>query len=122
MIDKNLLLLKGKKMAIPHAISGQSICIFPDSADSIKQQSTTIIKTEKLEVMRLILPRGKTMPAHKVTGEITVQCLSGAIDLLVEDQLTVLGAGHMVCLSGGVVHALTATEDACVLVHVLLQR
>jgi len=109
-------------MAIPHAISGQPICIFPDTADSIKQQSTAIFKTEKLEVMRLMLARGKTMPAHKVAGEITVQCLSGAIDLLVGDQLTVLAAGHMVYLSGGVVHALTATEDACVLVHVLLQR
>lgn len=107
-------------MAIPHATSGQPVCIQPLGNDVTESQSTAIFKSDALEVMRLVLAKGKTMPAHKVVGEITMHCLAGSIALMVEDEPRSLAAGCMVYLAGGVMHSLTATEDACVLVHIVL--
>ena len=109
-------------MALHHATSGEIVCLLPDATAAPGLQSTAVFKSDKLEVMRLMLAKGKTMPAHKVAGDITLHCLWGGIDLHVEDQPRTLAAGCLVYLGGGVVHSLTATEDACVLVHVVLQE
>src|SRR6185369_16509472 len=44
-------------------------------------RTTTLIKTETLEVIRLVIPSGKVIPRHQAHGEITVQMavLSGLI-------------------------------------------
>ena len=108
-------------MALHHAASGEVVCLLPGATAAPDMQSTAIFKSEKLEVMRLMLAKGKTMPAHQVAGDITIHCLWGSIDLCVADQPRTLAAGSLVYLGGGVVHSLTASEDACVLVHVVLQ-
>jgi quercetin dioxygenase-like cupin family protein len=107
-------------MALPHAKSGHPVSVLPNAADLAAWQSTAIFKTDKLEVMRLMLAKGKSMPAHQVAGDITIHCLSGAIALAVGDELRTLAAGQMVYLAGGVVHSLVATEDTCALVHIVL--
>jgi quercetin dioxygenase-like cupin family protein len=109
-------------MAISHATPGHPFCVLPSASDETVWQSTALFKTESLEVMRLILTKGKTMPMHKVAGEITIHCLSGVISLVVETQPHILIAGHMVYLGGSVLHGLTAMEDACALVHIVLNK
>lgn len=107
-------------MALPHASSGQPVNVLPSAQDLTALQSTAVFKTDKLEVMRLMFSKGKTMPAHKVAGDITIHCITGAFIVGVESESCTLMAGQMVYLSGGVVHSLTATEDACALVHIVL--
>src|SRR5690606_39970795 len=48
------------------------------------QQTTTLIKTDQLEVLRLVLPAGKAIPPHRVSGEITVQCLEGSVEFIAD--------------------------------------
>lgn len=85
-------------------------------------QSTALFKTGQLEVIRLVLPKGKAWPAHKVPGEIIVQCLAGAIDFTSEGSSRLLLAGQLLYLPGGVVHGLGAVEDAIVLLTIALHR
>ncbi len=66
-------------MAIPHAAPGQAIDIRPLGPALSKTVTTALIKTERLEVIRLVVSAGKKIPSHKVTGEITVQCLEGRV-------------------------------------------
>ena len=42
-------------------------------------EDLALFKTEELEVIRLVLAAGKSLPPHKVPGEITIQCLEGRI-------------------------------------------
>lgn len=113
-------------MAIPHAISGQPIALLPLSGEPGAAQTVALFKTEHLEVMRLVLPKGKAFPPHQVSGDITVQCLKGLVDVPMEDRSgkevrhQALSAGELLYLAGGVRHGLVGLEDAVVLVTIVL--
>lgn len=109
-------------MAIQHVVSGEPVNVLPPAVAPGDRQTVALFKTDELEVMRLVLPKGKTMPAHKVAGDITVQCLEGSIGFNSDGNDQTLMAGDMLYLAGGVVHSLTALEDACALVHIVLRK
>jgi quercetin dioxygenase-like cupin family protein len=108
-------------MAIPHAKPGEALDIRPLGAALARSITTTLVKTATLEVVRLVLPAGKEIPTHRVSGEITVQCLEGRVAFTVGDATQELAAGHLLYLSGGEPHALRSIEDASVLVTILLR-
>ena len=109
-------------MAIPHAVSGQPVSVLPAANAAAERQTVALFKTTELEVMRLVLPQGKSMPAHKVAGDITVQCLEGTISFNSDGKDQVLKAGELLYLRGGVVHSLTGLQDACALLHIVLHK
>ncbi|MCW2312266.1 uncharacterized protein (DUF2249 family) [Rhodoferax antarcticus] len=89
--------------------------------DAISSTMTsTLYKTQQLEVFRLVLLAGKEMPEHQVVGELTVQCLEGSIEFSIGTTHEVMRAGDLKCLAGGVSHSLRAIEDSAVLVTLLL--
>lgn len=109
-------------MAIPHATSGQVIHIGPVGERLKQSVTTTLVKTDKLEVIRLVLPAGKEIPQHQVAGEITVQCLEGVVGCSAQGQTTILEAGQLLYLSATEPHALKGIEDSSVLVTILLDK
>jgi len=114
-------------MAIQHATSGQPIALFGASGQSALAQTIALFKTDHLEVIRLVLPKGKAFPPHKVAGDITVQCLAGRIAFTMEEdgvdetRHQELLAGEMLYLAGGVRHGLVGLDDATVLVTIVLR-
>src|SRR3989338_7417514 len=104
-------------MAIQHATSGQPIALFGSPGQAASAQTTSLFKTYHLEVIRLVLPKGKAFPPHKVAGDITVQCLAGRPASRVEEagrdevQRQELSAGEMLYLAGGVRHGLVGLDD-----------
>jgi quercetin dioxygenase-like cupin family protein len=84
------------------------------------EKIVALFKSEHLEVIRLVLTAGKSLPPHKVPGEITVQCIEGKIDVTAEGKSQVIRAGQMLYLSGGVTHGVVALEDASALVTIAL--
>lgn len=109
-------------MALSHATSGTVIDLRPTGEQSVVFSAIALIKTPQLEVVRLTMPRGKTMPAHKVPGEITVQCLEGSIAFSIGDQVKNLHAGDLIFLAGDEMHALEALENASALITILLKK
>jgi quercetin dioxygenase-like cupin family protein len=109
-------------MAIPHARSGQVIDVRPLGPAFVDERTTALFKTDDLEVMRLVLPAGKSLPPHKVAGEITVQCIEGRIDVTLDGESRILDAGQLIYLARDVVHGVVALEDASVLVTIALRR
>ena len=107
-------------MAIHHALSGELIDIRP-LGEAIKvTRTSTLYKTQHLEVFRMILLAGKQMPEHSVVGEFTVQCLEGSVEFSIGTTRDIMRPGDLKCLAGGVSHALVAIEDSSVLVTLLL--
>lgn len=109
-------------MALSHATSGTVLDLRPLGEKCATFSSIALIKTPQLEVVRLTMPRGKVMPAHKVPGDITVQCLEGSIAFSVGDQARNLQAGDLIFVEGGAMHALEALENASALITILLGK
>jgi quercetin dioxygenase-like cupin family protein len=109
-------------MAIPHAASGQLIDVQPLAGKLFEGRTVALFKSEELEVMRLIVPAGKTVPSHQVKGEITVQCLEGEVAFTASGQTQLMKAGQLLWLAGGVEHGLTAVQDASLLVTLHLRK
>lgn len=85
-------------------------------------RTATLVKTEDLELIRLVLPAGKEIPTHQAPGEITVQCLDGRIAFTAESRTQELLPGQLIYLQTGEPHGLRAIEDSSVLVTILLSR
>lgn len=107
-------------MAIPHARPGQVTDVRPLGARLLEARTVALFKSEHLEVIRLVLPAGKSMSPHKVPGEITLQCIEGCMDVTVDGQSHVLRAGELLYLMGGVAHGVTALDDTSALLTVAL--
>lgn len=107
-------------MALPHPEPCQPIDIRPlgDQLDSA--QSVALFKSEQLEVMRVVLKAGKSLPSHHVSGEVTVQCIEGRLDVMVTAGARTLEPGQMLYLPAQEEHALHALEDSSALVTVVL--
>jgi quercetin dioxygenase-like cupin family protein len=106
-------------MALAHATSGDLVDVRPLN-DILKQSvSLAVLRTDRLEVMRLVLHAGKSMREHQVPGELTIQCIEGVVDLRAHGTVTTMRMGQLVYLEAATPHALVAVEDASLLVTVL---
>lgn len=109
-------------MAIEHAQAGEVIDIRP-LADKLPESKTrTLLKTEHVEVLRLVLPAGKVIAEHKAPSDITVQCLEGEVKFTSPIGTKSLHAGEMLFLNAAERHALEAVSDASLLVTILLRK
>jgi quercetin dioxygenase-like cupin family protein len=107
-------------MAIPHAKSGDLIDVRPLGRALTGAKTVTLIKSDALEVIRLIIAANKDIAPHKTKGEVTIHCLEGSVGILVNGVTQVLEPGQLVYLSGGELHAVRAITDASLLVTILL--
>ncbi|MCZ4314247.1 cupin domain-containing protein [Comamonadaceae bacterium G21597-S1] len=107
-------------MAQPHARSAEVVNLMPLAHRLAGARTTAVLKARQLEVVRLVLHRGKTLPEHQVPGEITVLCLEGRLSFRSTDGTVELGPMDFIHLHGGVPHALTALEDASALLTICL--
>lgn len=107
-------------MALHHLASGEIANLLHQGGDALSMQSVALFKSEQMEVIRLRLPLGRTMPMHQVAGEITVQCLEGVLDFETPEGVQRLHAGQLLFLRGGVPHSLLAVEDTSVLLTIAL--
>ena len=109
-------------MAIPHAKPAEVINVRPLGSAFAGAQTTTLVKTDALEVIRLVLPAAKALKPHEVPGEVTVQCLEGEVAFGTADSECVLTAGDLIYLSGSEEHSVRAKEDSSLLLTILLHH
>jgi quercetin dioxygenase-like cupin family protein len=109
-------------MAILHAAPGEPINVEPYGAQLQNKTTIALFKSEHIEVIRMVLLSGKSLPPHKVPGEITIQCIEGKIDVTIEGANNLLVAGELLYLSGNVMHGVTALENSSSLVTIVLRK
>lgn len=107
-------------MAIPHAKPGDEIDVRPLGSALAATKTSTLLKTERIEVVRLIMAAGKEIAQHKAPGEITVHCLEGRIAFTALGQTQELTAGKLLYLGPGEPHSVKCVEDASFLLTILL--
>lgn len=109
-------------MAIPHAQPGEVIDVRPLGSSLATAKTTTLLKTSRVEVVRLVMTAGKEIAEHKAPGEITVHCLEGRVTFTALGQPHDLSAGQMLYLGAGEPHSVKCIDDASFLLTILLQR
>jgi quercetin dioxygenase-like cupin family protein len=107
-------------MAIPHSNPGEVIDVRPLGSSLATAKTTTLLKTGKIEVLRLVMTTGKEITEHKAPGEITVQCLEGRITFTALGQTHELTAGQLLYLPAREPHSVKCIEDASFLLTILL--
>lgn len=110
-----------RDMAIPHAVSGEPLDVRPFGSDLAAKRTVALFKARDLEVMRLVLLAGKSLPPHKVPGEVAIQCIEGSLGIELDGAIKVLNAGELLFLDGDALHAVTALTDASALVTIALK-
>jgi quercetin dioxygenase-like cupin family protein len=109
-------------MAVPHAKPGEIVGVRPLGPALTSTQTTTLIRAERVEVIRLVVPAGKDIPEHRAKGEIVVQCLEGRVAFTALGKTQTLEAGALLYLPAGEPHSVKGVEDASLLLSVLLPK
>jgi quercetin dioxygenase-like cupin family protein len=107
-------------MAEAHLRSAEVVSVLPLGERLPGSRTTALLKAEQLEVVRVVLPAGKSMREHAVAGEITLQCLEGVVEFSTPEGSHALSAGDFLHLAAGVPHALLARSDASLLLTICL--
>jgi quercetin dioxygenase-like cupin family protein len=108
-------------MALPHAHPLDILNVAPLGARLHQAVSTSLLKTERLQLLHLVMPAHRDQPTHHVNDECTVHCLEGIVEVVMPGGVRRLHAGQLVLLPAGQAHALRARTDCAVLVTLLLQ-
>lgn len=107
-------------MGIMHAKPSEAISVAPLGAALAQAKTTALLKTDSLEVLRLIVPAGKEIASHRTRGEVTIQCLEGEVGIIVNGVTETLSAGQLLYLNKNESHAVRGIRDASLLVTILL--
>lgn len=104
-------------MALNHAKSGEIVNLLhsPQASEPVSQ---ALVSVPRLELMRLVLKAGKTVPSHAVAGPITIYCHQGSIKVQVENAWQTMHDNDLMYLEGDAAHALQALSDSVVLVTI----
>ncbi|QDS98791.1 cupin domain-containing protein [Adhaeretor mobilis] len=109
-------------MATIHAKPNEAVDVKPYGAELATAKTTTLFKTDQVELIRLVMNAGKIIPEHEAPGEIIVQCLEGHIEFTSAGKAVELTAGKLLYLNSEAPHAVRCIEDASFLVTILLNR
>jgi quercetin dioxygenase-like cupin family protein len=106
-------------MALHRVKSGEVVDLQPLGAKLAGAKTAALVKTEVFEAVRLIVPAGREIASHQVSGPITLHCLEGRVVLgLVESSLE-LTAGQWIYLEGGAKHSVKVLEDSSLLLTIM---
>jgi quercetin dioxygenase-like cupin family protein len=108
-------------MALPHASLLDVINVAP-LGDKLKDAvSTSLIKTNRVQLLHMVLPAHQDQPFHHVDDECTIHCLEGVVEIVMGAGTKQLRAGNVIVLPAKENHSLRARTDCAVLVTLLLR-
>jgi quercetin dioxygenase-like cupin family protein len=109
-------------MSVQHAQSSEVIDVRPFGETFDRARTTTLVKSNSIELIRLVAPAGKSIGEHQVNGEITLQCIEGKVEFNAGSVTREIIGGQLIYLAGNQVHSLRAVEDSSLLLTILLSR
>ena len=105
-------------MALKHIEPGEVVRLQPLGVALPKSKTSALVKSDRFEAVRLVVPAGTMIPSHQVEGFITLFCLEGYVILDVDREIE-LSSGDWVYLERGSPHSVRAVEDSALLLTIL---
>lgn len=106
-------------MAVSQIIPGEIVDVRPLGANLVDASTGTLISTEHVKVVRVVLKAGKSLPEHKAKGEIVVQCLEGRVMFNTLGKEIEIQQGQLIYLNSAEPHSVSAIEDSSFLLTVV---
>jgi quercetin dioxygenase-like cupin family protein len=79
----------------------------------------TLVRTNELRLVLMVLQRGAELPVHQAEGAMTVHALDGRLRIVAaESHFYELVPGQLLVLEPGVPHSVTAIEDSAILLSI----
>jgi quercetin dioxygenase-like cupin family protein len=108
-------------MALPHAQPLDIIRVGPFGDELEGQVSTSLIKTDRIQLLHMVIAPHQDVPQHHVDDESTIHCLEGLVEVVTGAGVRQLRPGNVIVLPGREKHSLRAREQvSAVLVTLLL--
>lgn len=98
----------------------ETIDVNPYAERFDEAKTRKVSKTDSLELIRIVLDKGKVIPPHRAPGEITVLCIEGHIEFRIGGDEIELTSGMLLHLDGSNEHSLVAREPSSLLVTKVL--
>lgn len=80
-----------------------------------KHTARTLVMHRDFHVVLMAMPAATRLKPHKTTQRISIQVLSGRVNLTLEEQTLCLGVGGLAALDESIVHDVQALEDSTIL-------
>ena len=109
-------------MAQAHAAPGDIIEVRPYGERLADMSSLALFKSDGLEVLRMVLRAGRSVPQHHVNEEVTLHCLEGEVELQAGERMQILRAAQMVWLKPNTPYAMRAVSDASLLMTIVRRQ
>ncbi|ACY33545.1 cupin domain-containing protein [Comamonas sp. Z1] len=98
----------------------QALDVAPYGARLPAAHSSVLFKAEDLEVIRVVLRSGQSLPPHRVPGSVSLQCLEGRLEVLIGQTVHELGPKQLMHLPANMPHAVRAMEDSSAIATIVL--
>ena len=109
-------------MALPHAQLMDIVNVAPLGEALADAVSTSLIKTDRLQLLHMVMRAHQDQPQHHVSDECTIHCLEGDVEVVMPAGDRRLRAGQLVVLPAGEKHSLRALADSAILVTLILRN
>lgn len=109
-------------MAKAPARPGSVIDLQPPGATLGKRHKARLVKTEDIEIIRLVIPAGERIPRYKAPGEVILHCLEGRLSVAAGGKVHELNTGQLLYLSALKTFSMRASENTLMLVTIALPK
>lgn len=108
-------------MATHHASPSEIVDLETWAHDLPNSHAKTIVKTNEMELARLVFSAGEEFPNHKVAGPVVVHCINGEIEFTAMGETQNLKPDQLVYLMPDESHSIYAIADAVVLLTIIFK-
>ena len=109
-------------MSTHHANPGEVVDLKTWADDQPDDRTKAIVKTDEMELIRIYIQSGKTIPNHKVNGPITVHCIEGKVEFTAMGSIKELWPGQLLHLMPGEPHSLFGADNSVILLTVIFKK
>jgi quercetin dioxygenase-like cupin family protein len=109
-------------MATHHASPGEIVDLATWAQDVPDEKTKVIVKTDEMELVRLVLPAGREFADHKVSGPCVIHCLTGEIECVAMGTTKVLAPGQLLYLIPDDPHSVKAVADSVALLTIIFKN
>ena len=104
------------------ARSGEPIELRTGTGPVATEEINTLVRTRQAEVLRLLVPRGSTLPTHQAEGEIILHCLKGCISLTISGRTQDLRAEQLLYIADAKPFSIHGIDDASILMMIVAPK
>ena len=105
-------------MATHHASPGEIVDLHTWAQELPHEHTKAIVKTDEMELARLVIQAGKEFPNHKISSTIVVHCVKGEIEVTVSGAIQALKSDQLIYLLPNEPHSVRAVVDSVVLLTI----